>query len=345
MITDLPIDPFIYLVKFLSFADAAALCASCKKFNHYGLNYKNHWKLLIERTYQDIYDYPSKVSEIQFKRKSEWNYLVYTQIIYLCDPVTVTTFRYQQEGLVENTDECYIALCLLNQKPNEILQKTSNKGFSLSYPHLYMLEYEELSVSDLEGLLPIMARYGTVKGLEYIRYRSVDLYSVYPPMDSHCTNNLFHIVSKFGRLDVFRYLNKTIISYPKKRCLELAVENGQLRIVEYILDLTSDTRGLIDSDNLDMACKNGFLSILKLLLNEYPKIDLNILFRTACIYGYLHIVEYLADLVDIHKDDDLALRYAVPCGQTVIIKYLLSKGANIHANNDECLEILQRYQY
>ena len=345
MITDLSIDLFIYLVKFLSFADTAALCACCKKFQHYGLNYKNHWKSLIERTYQNVYDYQLKIYEIQKKRKAEWNYLIYTQIIYLCDPITVATFRYQQEGLVENTDECYIALCLLNQKPNEVLQKTSDTGFSLSYPHLYMLEFEELKVSDLEGLLPIMARYGTVKGLEYIRYRSVCLYSVYPTMDSHCTNNLFHIASKFGRLDVFRYLNKTIISYAKKKCFSLAVENGHLRILEYILERTSKQEDLINQENLTQACKNGFLSILKLLLKECPNTDLHGPFLTACIYGHLLIVEYLTNLVDIRQNDDLALRFAAACNQGEIIKYLLSKGANIHANNDECLEILQRYHY
>ena len=330
----LSIDLFISLIRKLSFCDVAALCATCKKFQNYGLNYSVNWKVLISQTYGNVYNYLEKVREIQNKVKQEWTYLVYTQIIYLCDPVTVAMFKYIQEKLIENTDECYIALWLLSKKNEE--------KFTLQYPVLYKLEYQKLSETELHLLAPIMVRYGTVVGLSRIINRIHDL-SI---RDSHIDyDELYRAACNFGRLDIVQYLDEfsycrtTQKGREKLGCLSIAVEHGHLRLVDYLLLTEEPTK-----DYLIKTCEKGYLDILKSLLEKNNNLFIEMLL-TACTNNHLHIVEYLSDFLDICANNTTAIKYAALCGNVEIVRYLISLGADIKPHYDEIYETAKRYGY
>ena len=56
--------------------------------------------------------------------------------------------------------------------------------------------------------------------------------------------------------------------------------------------------------------------------------------------GNLIGLKYFIDQgMDIHANDDAALRRASEYGHLFMVKYLVGLGANIHANSDEALEI------
>ena len=57
--------------------------------------------------------------------------------------------------------------------------------------------------------------------------------------------------------------------------------------------------------------------------------------RYAAINGYLEVVIYLIDKgANIHADDDWALISAAFNGYLEVVRYLIDNGANIHARND-----------
>ena len=84
------------------------------------------------------------------------------------------------------------------------------------------------------------------------------------------------------------------------------------------------------------ACKNGNLyNILQLLAKTHIQIhfDHDYGFRLACLYGHLHIVDYLVNLytikydynkIDIHAYSELGFRWACQNGHIHIIEYLIN---------------------
>jgi len=61
----------------------------------------------------------------------------------------------------------------------------------------------------------------------------------------------------------------------------------------------------------------------------------NYALKLASENGNLSVVKYLVENgADIHTADDYALRWASQCGHLPVVKYLLEKGANIHAYED-----------
>ena len=63
-----------------------------------------------------------------------------------------------------------------------------------------------------------------------------------------------------------------------------------------------------------------------------------ILLDIAASEGHLEIVKYLVNKgANIHAGDDYAVRVASRRGHLEIVKYLIKKGADIHARNEEAL--------
>jgi len=63
------------------------------------------------------------------------------------------------------------------------------------------------------------------------------------------------------------------------------------------------------------------------------------LFIAACKSGNLEVVEYLVSTksVNIHANDNVALRWASSNDHLEVVQYLVEQGANIHAYNDDSL--------
>lgn len=57
----------------------------------------------------------------------------------------------------------------------------------------------------------------------------------------------------------------------------------------------------------------------------------------ACENGNINIVKSYSKIVNIHTDDDSALRFAARYGHIDIVKYLIEIGANPYAMNNDAL--------
>ena len=85
-----------------------------------------------------------------------------------------------------------------------------------------------------------------------------------------------------------------------------------------------------------MKSDNGFLS--KRMEESYSYLFEEEALRWSAMNGYLSIVKFLVNKgANIHAEDDYALKWSVYNGYLPIVKFLVSKGANIHANNDLAL--------
>ena len=64
----------------------------------------------------------------------------------------------------------------------------------------------------------------------------------------------------------------------------------------------------------------------------------------ACENGNIEKVKYLVEKgVDIHAYNDQPLRWAVFYGQLEVIKYFIEKGTNIHADDDYALRLAVKH--
>jgi hypothetical protein len=92
-LSQLPVDVFIQQITYLPFKDVMTLCSANTTLRSYCSDpkYRNKWKLLIDFTFQNVYGYQDKLSEIwnQLNLSPEtYNYLVYTKLTHLLDPIT-----------------------------------------------------------------------------------------------------------------------------------------------------------------------------------------------------------------------------------------------------------------
>ena len=110
----LPADVFIYELTFLPFSEVINLCGANTKFHRYCSDpqYNNSRRRLIENTFGNIYNYPEKLKRIQDKLIQDkkldvprYNYLVYTQLINLLDPVTQLMIYHRQGDSVNFYDK------------------------------------------------------------------------------------------------------------------------------------------------------------------------------------------------------------------------------------------------
>ena len=66
----------------------------------------------------------------------------------------------------------------------------------------------------------------------------------------------------------------------------------------------------------------------------------------ACKSGDIKKVKYLIDKgADIHADYDHALRLATYYGHLEVVKYLVKKGSYIHTYNNEALRLAVKYDH
>jgi ankyrin repeat protein len=86
------------------------------------------------------------------------------------------------------------------------------------------------------------------------------------------------------------------------------------------------------------ACRNGDIEMVKLLIkdeNDFKSRKYDNALIWAASNGHFEVVKYLVEKgADIHAKDDQPLQYACVFGHFKIAKYLVEKGAHIHAGND-----------
>ncbi len=100
-LSQLPIDIFIKNITYLPFDSVANICQTNAKLHNYcnNISYNNNWRSLIDDTFDNIYDYQEKLKEIRLKLDIDggvYNYLVYTQLVKVLNPITQLMIYYRQ---------------------------------------------------------------------------------------------------------------------------------------------------------------------------------------------------------------------------------------------------------
>jgi len=136
--------------------------------------------------------------------------------------------------------------------------------------------------------------------------------------------------SKSGYLLVVQYLvdNGANIHFAENYAIQLAAHNGHLPIVKYLVnppvnpaDLKS---ALFNTIGIERSSRRDDLVSKGSNINA-----LNKALFSATNKGHLNIVQYLVSKgANIHADNDRALGYAADKGHLPIVLYLLSLGAN-----------------
>lgn len=261
----LPIDIFIKLVNYLHFQDVKSLCSVDRLFHYYGIDprFSSRWKLLIDSTYSFVYNYPDKIQQ-------RYNYLIYTQLIQLLDPITQLMIYYRQSDSDSfhnykfTKNQRFLSLFLLNREEliNYLPEEASPP--EIYRPFVDLMNGVELSQNIIDNMGIKMVQFGSMLGLLV--------------MIKHGTN----------------------IHAENGRALCLAVENGYLEIVKYLVE-------------------NG-VSV---------HIDEDKPFRCACLYSHFEIIKYLIEKgADIHARNDEAMRWASMYNARLDVIAFLAKQMN-----------------
>ncbi len=123
-LSKLPVDVFIQNITYLPFDEVISVCQANKTLHNYCTNskYNSHWKALIDNTFGNIYDYQNKLKQIRDKLNISddvYNYLVYSHLVKLLDPITQLMIYYRQgdmnsfENSQYNDTQRFLALFLL----------------------------------------------------------------------------------------------------------------------------------------------------------------------------------------------------------------------------------------
>ena len=96
------------------------------------------------------------------------------------------------------------------------------------------------------------------------------------------------------------------------------------------------------------ACKEGVLHKVSEILDKGVDIHVqnDLALRFASQRGHLEIVKFLVDRgADIHAINDMAVQWASQNGHLEIVKFLFEKGANIHVNYNSALRRASYFEY
>lgn len=173
-----------------------------------------------------------------------------------------------------------------------------------------------------------------------------------------------------GRLDIIKHLEKLGASIENVAfdMLSHAAEHNYNNIIFYVIEhIKKNDNNEVTEIAAIWAIENGFLNILKLLVESGVKVDRSLLLcavengqleiikylvklglpikrsdtsllRLAVRYGYIDVVKYLVESgINIHVNEEIALREAALYGQIDIVKYLVGLGADIHACKDKAV--------
>ncbi len=147
-----------------------------------------------------------------------------------------------------------------------------------------------------------------------------------------------------GHLDILKYLVSigADIDGGKDRLVTIASRQGYLHIVKYLVSLGADMNAH-GKENLIESVSGGYLELTQYFIDNGVAYDDNTL-RCASKYGHLEIVKYLVSLgADIHAEGEWALKYACKKDHINVVEYLVSKGSNIRVDDNLPLDIACKY--
>jgi len=150
-----------------------------------------------------------------------------------------------------------------------------------------------------------------------------------------------------GNLKVFKYMvSKGIdVHLDNEFAFKYACAHGYLKIVKFIFNKGIDI-DICNKYGLKNSTEGGHIDVVNFLLaKKNISISDNILINTAT-RGHVEVVKILLKHdVNLHANNDCALRWAAESNHIDVVKVLLHAGADIHADNDYVINISKRYGY
>ncbi len=335
----LPVDVFIQQITYLPFDEVINVCKANTTLHNYCTNpdYNNNWRKLIDDTFGNILNYQEKLKQIRNKlniNEGVYNYLVYSHLVKLLDPITQLMIYYRQGDMKlfhdfkYNNTQRFLALFLLGN-----VKEMRKYLPSDDLPFISMLEGQKISRGKLDRMLAQMAKEGSVKGVSMMLSEGADI---------HADNDhALKWASGKGHLEVVKYLTEegANIRDSNDQALRGASQKGHLEIVKYLIEKGANIHANND-EALRLASQVGHLDTVKYLVDHGANVHAinNLALRWASKFGHLEVVRYLIEHgADIHAEDDLALRWASESGHLEVVKYLAEHSADIHTNNDWAL--------
>ena len=345
-LSHLPVDLFIKEITYLSFDEVINVCQTNKTLHNYCTNYKynNNWKALIDNTFRDIYSYDNYLKEIRNKLNISdgiYNYLVYSHLVKVLDPITQLMIYYRQDDMdsfdspeYTNTQN-FLALFLLGNV--NVMRKYVPSDAYL--PFISMLDGDKIDQNILNKMLGEMAKEGSVKGVSMMLSKGANI---------HVENDwAMRWASKDGHLEVVKYLieHGADIHAQGDDALISASQNGHLEVVKYLMENGADVHAH-DDQAVRWASSSGYLDVVKYLVEHGADIHAWSYWALtwASEKGHLDVVKYLVENgADIHIHNDYPLRWASKEGHLEVVKYLVEHGAYIHADDDDALKLARAW--
>lgn len=296
-------DLFINQITYLPFNEVIAVCSSNKILHEYCINskYSSRWKLLIDNTFSSVYNYPEKLKQIQTKLNTNgYNYLVYTQLIKLLDPVTQAMIYYKQKDMKSfekfTKVQQFLALFLLNERSiieKYIPEKDDNyEEVEFDYSSFIdVLNKKPTTQTNLDNMIIIMAENGNVRGIIMIKELGGNIHAY--------NESAFIRAAQKGHLDVVKYLidNGSDIHIDDDLALVLASQGGHLDLAKYLLGKGANIHASND-DALKIASQFGYLDLVKYFtsIEKFIFDSLNEAYIKAMENNHIEVAEYLETL-------------------------------------------------
>ena len=331
-LSKLPIDLFINQITYLSFDSVISICSTNKTLHSYCTDPKYYirWESLINNTFSNVCNYQEKLKQIQTKLNTNgYNYLVYTQLIKLLDPVTQAMIYYKQGDMNSfdkfSNEKKFLALYVANKR--SIIEKyLPNDSYKL-----LLTPGKKKYTRTVNYLFNELVTYNNMRGIKLF----LDEFDI--------SSDMIVIAVLFGaknlKVEVLEYLisKGADIHYHDDELFRIACYYGNLNIVKYTLKHKSNIHEF-DDIGLKDACHEGHLEVVKYLIKHGANINTNHENDSplvhACRGGHLNIVKYLVEHgVIVHMNDDRVtypdepLEAAHRRGFSNIVNYLIEHGA------------------
>ena len=159
--------------------------------------------------------------------------------------------------------------------------------------------------------------------------------------DAKLTSGCLIEAALFGDLDIVKFIVEHNVDVNQKRYgispLFAAIIGGKKPIVQFLCEAGAE----ISNDCIFKSPESN-IDILRYILSKgeayFSPFTLGLLLIIACQNGIFENVDYLVSKgANVHIEDDLPVQEASACGDLKIVKYLVIAGANIRTSNDLAL--------
>ena len=239
----------------------------------------------------------------------------------------------------------------ITEKPNDYepdIFKACKKGKLTSVQ--WLIEKENVDKNQIvvdEALIHIAALNGHLDIVQYL----IEKQNVEIDLKDYWERTALFCACERGYLQIIEYLiskGASIKVNDEDYIIHTASKGGHLPIVEYLIEkqkMDIDLKGSLGNTPLHYSCEVGYLQVAEYLISKGANINAknvlgNYIIHSASEGGLLPIVQYLIEKqkidINIKGDEEITpLHCACKKGHLQVVEYLISKGADIEATNED----------